>query len=56
MSNKNIAKLMEIRGLSESQVRTEIASKKSLKDNVNDYLDEKDAWVSFTEILDVARK
>lgn len=55
MSNKNIAKLMEIRGLSETQIRTEIASKKSLKDNVNDYLDEKDVWVSFTDILKVAK-
>lgn len=55
MSNKNIAKLMEIRGLSENQIRTELASKKSLKDNVNDLLDERDVWVSFADILKAAK-
>lgn len=54
MSSKNVAKLMEIRGLSEIEVRTELALKKALKDNINDYLDEKNEWISFDELLKVS--
>ncbi len=56
MSVKNIAKLMAAKGLTEDQVRRDIASKKSLKDNINDFLDEKNNWVSFNDLLSASKR
>lgn len=56
MSAKSIAKLMELKGLTEDQVRIELAAKQSLKDNINDYLDEKNVWISFNDLLSVSKR